>query len=68
MLGGIPIPQWSGSGATDRLREVIEKFNMEASRQSKQMLVLTRWIAALTVVMVLAVFVQIYFAWRALPA
>jgi hypothetical protein len=30
-MGGIPLGQWSGSGATNALREIIERFNARTS-------------------------------------
>ena len=74
MSGGIPLSEWSGSGATRELHETIERFNVETAKQTRQLLILTRVIAALTaiialltLVMVGGLFVQIYLAWRALP-
>jgi len=59
---GIPLSEWSGSRATDRLHETISQFNSEARAQTEQMICLTRWIAALTAVMIIAVIVQIALA------
>jgi hypothetical protein len=56
---GIPIGEWSGSGATDQLRYTIEQFNREAQRQTETMIRLTRWIVALTIVLVAGLVVQI---------
>ncbi len=62
--GGIPLPEWSGSGATRELHETIRKFNEVASRQTNEILKLTRVIALLTIVMTIGLVVQIFLAWR----
>jgi hypothetical protein len=61
-LMGIPLSEWSGSGATDRLHETISEFSADARAQTEQMIRLTRWIARLTAIMVIAVIVQIMLA------
>jgi hypothetical protein len=61
-MGGIPIGQWSGSDATNALREVMEKYQAESSKQTQQMIVLTRVIAVLTLVMLLGLGAQIFLA------
>jgi hypothetical protein len=66
-MPGIPLSEWSGSGATRELHETIERFNAETAKQTRQLLILTWVIAVLTAVMVVGLFVQIYLAWRALP-
>jgi predicted nucleic acid-binding Zn ribbon protein len=48
--GGIPLGELSGSTATDRLREVIEKNQKAADRQTATMIRLTWVMTALTVV------------------
>jgi hypothetical protein len=58
----IPLDQYSGSGATDRLRESIERFNTEASRQTTSLVRLTWAIAVLTFIMAVGVGVQIALA------
>ena len=60
--GGIPLSEWSGSGATRELHETIKQFNAAAERQTAQMLALTRQIKWLTWAMLLAAAVQIYLA------
>ncbi len=65
--GGIPLGVWSGSDATDRLRESIEQASAESARQTRMMLRLTWAIAALTAVMLVGVCVQVWLAWIALP-
>jgi hypothetical protein len=37
----IPLGQWSGSDATDRLKETIERANEAADRQTRTMVRLT---------------------------
>jgi hypothetical protein len=56
---GIPLAEWSGSAATDRLRETMVELAAKTDRQTRQMLfltwalvVLTLVIAVLTVVLV----------------
>ena len=57
--GGIPLGEWSGSDAVRALHETIRAFVESSDRQAKAMISLTRWIAALTVAMLVAVVVQI---------
>ena len=57
---GIPLEEWSGSGATHALHETIKKYQEESSRQTDTMIKLTKAMTWLTVVMAVAVFVQIY--------
>jgi predicted lysophospholipase L1 biosynthesis ABC-type transport system permease subunit len=52
------------AGEVFRLRQSIEEFNKQASKQTQQMLRLTRVIAVLTAIMTVAVVVQIYLATR----
>src|SRR5258705_9762933 len=61
-MGGIPLGQWSGSDATNALRESIERFNAKTVRQTTWLLRLTWTIAALTLVMAIGVGVRIYTA------
>jgi hypothetical protein len=60
--GGSPLGQWSGSDATNALREAIERFNAKTAWQTTWLLRLTWAIAALTLVMAIGVGVQIYTA------
>jgi hypothetical protein len=62
--GGIPIGQWSGSDATTQLRAAIERFNAEAGKQTQTVIALTKWMLFLTVVMTVAVGVQILLTLR----
>jgi hypothetical protein len=59
---GIPLGQWSGSDATNALRESIEQFNAKTGRQTRWLLRLTWVIAFLTLVMAIGLGVQIYMA------
>ena len=65
--GGIPLGEWSGSNATRDLHETIKQFNEKAEKQTQQMVRLTRVIAWLTFVMLVAVIAQIVFAVKAMP-
>ena len=56
----IPLKQWSGAGATENLQKIIEKFNETSTKQTREMIVLTRVIVFLTCVMLFAVGYQIY--------
>ena len=56
----IRVGELSGSDATDRLRETVEKFNQEASRQTQKMIILTWVIAGLTAVLFVGLCVQIW--------
>jgi len=55
----IPLGEWSGSTATRELHATIKEFNAAATRQTTAMLRLTRWILGLSVVMTVAVMLQI---------
>ncbi len=57
---GIPLKDWSGSGATDELRRTIIAFNATAARQAATMIRLTWAIVVLTVVMVFEVAWQLW--------
>lgn len=49
---GIPLSEWSGSGATDRLRETIIELNSTTERQTTRLLQLTWVLVVLTAVVV----------------
>jgi uncharacterized membrane protein len=66
MANGIPLSEWSGSGATRELHESIREFNQQTARQTRQLIVLTWVIAVLTAIMTLGVAVQIVLAFKAL--
>ena len=57
--GGIPLREWSGSGATEELHKTIHVFVEQGDRQAKAMIRLTWAVAILTVAMLGAVIVQI---------
>lgn len=61
---GIPLGEWSGSTATRELHATIREFNAAATRQTNEIVRLTRWMLALTVLMTIAVVVQIVVALR----
>ena len=61
-LGGIPLDEWSGSGATKALHASIEKYQAENSVQTQKMVRLTVVITWLTVVLTIGLFVQIWLA------
>jgi hypothetical protein len=61
-LTGIPLGEWSGSGATDRLHETITEFNSVATKQTVQMIRLTRCLVVLTCVLCIGLVVQIVLA------
>ena len=63
---GIPLDQWSGSGATKALYDSIVAFNETTTKQTRTLLRLTWVIAGLTVVMTAGVILQIYLAARQL--
>jgi hypothetical protein len=58
-MAGIPLGQWSGSDATNTLRETIERLSAAADAQTREMVRMTRWIMWLTVVMTVGVATQI---------
>ena len=58
----MPLDQWNGSDATKALHATIKAFNEQSSKQTDQMLKLTRWITGLTVVMTVGLAIQIYLA------
>lgn len=56
---GIPLGEWSGSDATRELHATIKEFNEKSGKQTEQIIRLTKVIALLTFVMLLAVIAQI---------
>jgi hypothetical protein len=56
---GIPLSEWSGSGTTDRLREVIIEFGETAEKQTRTMIRLTKMITGLTVILVIGLVIQV---------
>lgn len=67
MADNIPLSEISGSGATRELHASIKEFNDKSSRQTRQLIILTWVIAALTGLMLICVIVQIVLATMALP-
>jgi hypothetical protein len=79
--GGIPLEEWSGSGATKALhettkellqttrtlRQTIDEYQKQSSRQTRWLIWLTFAIAVLTVVLVFGLGFQIGFAVWGLP-
>jgi len=61
-IRGIPLGEWSGSNATRELHQTIKDFVESNNQSTKWMLRLTWAIAGLTLVMLIAVIVQIVFA------
>lgn len=55
----IPLGQWSGSDATNALRDTIVLLNSAADIQTREMVRMTRWIVWLTIVMAVGVAVQL---------
>ena len=60
MADNIPIGQWSGSDATDRLRVAIENNQKATERQTATMLWLNAVMTALTILMAIPAAVQIW--------
>jgi uncharacterized membrane protein len=63
---GVPLGEWSGSDATERLRAVVEQQHKETAKQTRVMVRLTWAMFALTFVTVLATFIQVVLAYSAL--
>lgn len=59
---GIPVSEWSGSGATRELHGTIKAFVEASDKQSTEMIRLTRQLKWLTWAMLFAVVVQIFLA------
>ena len=59
---GIPLGEWSGSPATDRLHETINAYNETATAQADKILRLTRQLVILTWVLVVGLAVQVVLA------
>jgi hypothetical protein len=71
----IPLEDWNGASATRRLEATLKALHEEnirqsneAAKQDRQILLLTRWTASLTVIMAIFAIVQIYLAYLAIPA
>jgi hypothetical protein len=61
---GVPLGQWSGSDATNALRESIERFNARTARQTAWLVGLTWVIAVLTLALFLLTGVLVWAAFR----
>jgi len=59
---GVPLSEWNGSAATDRLHATIQELNATATEQTKEMIRLTRWLVALTLLLAVGLIVQIVLA------
>ena len=59
MADGIPISEWSGSGATRELHETIKLQIASTDRQSKAIKCLTVFMAVLAVIQTVATVVQV---------
>jgi hypothetical protein len=62
--GGIPISEWSGSGATERLRETVAEYSEQTARQTNQLIWLTRALVGLTCVLVIGLVIQVVLAFH----
>jgi hypothetical protein len=58
----IPLSEWSGSGATDRLHETVVRYSEATSKQTAQLIRLTWAIAVLTGLLLIGLVVQIVLA------
>ena len=63
-MDNIPLGQWSGSDAIDRLRETIGALNKQSEKQNRTMVRLTWAILVLTIVMAVVGTVQTLIAFR----
>jgi hypothetical protein len=59
----ISVGELSGSDATNALHATIRQFTQDSTRQTTKLIGLTWAIVALTIVMLLGLFVQIWLAW-----
>lgn len=60
--GGIPLSEWSGSGATDRLRQMLENYSEVTAKQTTELIRLTRQLVLITWLLVIGLIVQIVLA------
>jgi hypothetical protein len=60
--GGIPLSEWSGSGATDRLRVTVERYSEVTAEQTAELIRLTRFLVILTWLLFFGLIVQIFLA------
>jgi hypothetical protein len=59
---GIPLGQWSGSEATDRLHATVAEYSEVAARQTAQLVRLTWVLVVLTCLLFVGLIVQIVLA------
>jgi len=59
----LPLGQFSGSDATDRLRQAIDEHQEQTGRQTRTIIRLTWAMTILTVVMLIGLGIQIWLAW-----
>lgn len=59
---GIPLSEWSGSGATDRLRETVVEYSEATARQTAQLMRLTWLLVILTALLFVGLVVQVVLA------
>jgi hypothetical protein len=71
----LPLEDWNGASATRQLEATLKALHEEnirqsneAAKQNRQILLLTRWTAVLTILMAIFAIVQIYLAFLAIPA
>jgi len=60
--GGIPISEFSGSGATMAMHATLKTFITQSERQTDKLIKLTWAIVALTVVLVIGLAIQLWLA------
>jgi hypothetical protein len=60
MPDNIPMGVWSGSDATERLRETIVELNEKTRRQTRLIVGLTGMLVALTIVLVVLTVVLLF--------
>jgi hypothetical protein len=60
--GGIPIGKWSGSDATEALRETLVTYSEATAKQTAQLIRLTWALVILTVLLFVGLVVQIVLA------
>ena len=57
--GGIPLSDWSGSGATERLHETLVEFSAATSKQTAQLVRLTWALVVLTGLLFIGLIVHV---------
>jgi hypothetical protein len=62
MASQVGMPSSQAASEVSSLRKSMDEFNNQASKQTKQILQLTRVLAALTAIMTVLVGVQVYLA------